>query len=90
MLLFETVEDPGASINAVHIWDGSTKIAIHDNLNISGRPNILKTFDVPGGPLVQSGIGISVRVLVHLEGPEAQPHPHRAGMQFTAAGANFF
>ncbi len=54
---------PGASVNTIHVYDGETKIATHDNLTLSpqgswGTPK----FHVPGNPKINWGVGISIGV----------------------------
>lgn len=60
MLLLETLSAE-AVVTQVHIYDGDTKIAEHNNLNLSGNAGFVR-FDVPNHPAVQVGIGITVNV----------------------------
>ncbi|WP_209403216.1 DUF6623 family protein [Pseudozobellia sp. WGM2] len=50
-----------AVVNHVHIYDGYTKIAAHNNLNLSGD-NWFKKFGVAHKPSVHWGMGISIGV----------------------------
>jgi hypothetical protein len=70
-----------SAIHAVHIWDGDTRLAIHENLSLSG-PNRVDRFQVEGKPEVRWGIGISVNVGFGFELEEAW-------IEFNAAGADF-
>src|SRR4051794_13996880 len=38
-----------ASITAVHVWDGDTRVATHDGLNLTGSGRV-ERFSVPGQP----------------------------------------
>ena len=58
MLNFST---NGARVTSVHVYDGPTRIAMNDNLNLSGDHGF-EPFYVPGRPQVNWGIGVSVLV----------------------------
>ena len=60
MLLLETLS-AGAIVRDVHIYDGDTKIAQHNGVNVTGNAGFVR-FDVPTHPPVKWGIGISVGV----------------------------
>ena len=60
MLLMETLS-PNAIVRDVHIYDGDTKIAVHNGINIVGNKEFIR-FDVPTHPHVRWGIGISIGV----------------------------
>jgi hypothetical protein len=72
--------DQGA-IRAVHIWDGDTRLATYNDLNLSGA-NRVDRFSAPEQPQVQWGIGISVLVGF---GVDAEG----AWIDFNSAGADF-
>jgi hypothetical protein len=52
---------PKAVIRHVHIYDGSDRIAVYKNVNLSGSQGVL-TYDVPEHPKVNYGIGVSIGV----------------------------
>ncbi len=88
MLRFATLTVPGykwASVEAVHVWDGNSRIARYDNLGLSGD-HPFESFEVPVHPSVQWGIGVSVQVLFSsvLAGDTAYPW-----VRFVAAGGDF-
>jgi hypothetical protein len=58
MVRFRT--GPGASVHAVHIYDGERKIAAHNGLALSLGNLSWPRFDVPNHPPVRWGIGVSV------------------------------
>ncbi|TRT52779.1 MAG: hypothetical protein EWV85_15140 [Microcystis aeruginosa Ma_QC_C_20070703_M131] len=61
MIRFRT--GPGASVYAVHVYDGETKIAAHDGLNLSPQSGFSwPRFDVPTHPPIRWGLGISIGV----------------------------
>jgi len=60
MLLFETLS-PDAIVRDVHIYDGDTKIAVHNGVNLSGNAGFVR-FDVPDHPSIKWGLGITVGV----------------------------
>jgi hypothetical protein len=69
------------SIDAVHIWDGDIRIAIHEPLNLRGRDRV-ERFDVPNTPEVRWGIGLSVHISFGVDTPGAW-------IDFNSAGADF-
>ncbi len=60
ILRFRTFSDK-AVVNHVHIYDGYSKIASHNNINLSGN-NWFKKFGVAHKPPVYWGLGISIGV----------------------------
>lgn len=60
MLLMETLS-ANAIVRDVHIYDGDTKIAVHNGVNLTGDVGFVR-FDVPTHPSVRWGLGISVGV----------------------------
>jgi hypothetical protein len=81
-LRFRTSSDL-AFIRAVHIYDGETRIAAHDNLRLSPRNWTTQQFDVPGDPAVRWGIGLSIGV--RFGGATALENR----LEFSAAGCDF-
>ena len=78
---------PGASVHAVHIYDGETKIAAHDGLNLSPQGNfVFPRFDVPTHPYIKWGLGISVGVKF---GDAANLPPNKLLVELSAAGCDF-
>jgi hypothetical protein len=76
--------EPDAEVQNVHVWDGVNLIFRNDNLRVSGNrcSSIqigLNGFDIPNDPLVQWGVGISVRVRFNEE----------ANITFCSAGVDF-
>lgn len=61
MLRFRTASND-AFIHAVHVYDGETKIASHDNLHLAPNQWAFERFDVPPHPEVLWGLGISIGV----------------------------
>jgi hypothetical protein len=51
----------GASVTAVHVYDGHEKIAAHDALNLAPNTFGLERFDVANHPEVRWGLGISFK-----------------------------
>jgi hypothetical protein len=82
LLRFRT-NTTNAFVQAVHIYDGETRIAAHDNLRLSSTSWSMQRFDVPTHPEIRYGLGISVavRFLASL--------PTDNGMEFSAAGCDF-
>ena len=70
-----------AIVRHVHVYDGRTKIAEHNDINLSGNIG-LKRFDVAAYPAAQLGVGISV-------GVEFGVDPKSHIMDFFAAGCDF-
>ena len=60
MLLFDT-QSSDAVVRDVHIFDGETRIAVHNGVNLSGNAGF-RRFDVPNNPPVMWGVGISIGV----------------------------
>ena len=60
ILRFRTFSNK-AVVNHVHIYDGYSKIASHNNINLSGN-NWFKKFGVAHKPSVYWGMGISIGV----------------------------
>lgn len=61
MLRFKSASSH-ARITSVHVYDGESRIATHDGLNLSPTSFGLRRFDIPGKPDVRWGIGISIGV----------------------------
>lgn len=80
MLRFSTAS-VDAFVRHVHIYDGETVLAAHNDIYLSGA-NPFVRLAVPGRPLMTWGIGISLGVGF---GVEAMDHH----MQFIAAGCDF-
>jgi hypothetical protein len=70
-----------ASVRDIHVYDGETKIAQFNNVNLSGNVGY-RAFDIPGNPEVKLGIGISIGVGF---GVEMMSHQ----MEFISAGCDF-
>jgi hypothetical protein len=70
----------GAFVKAVHVYDGETKIASKDNLNLGPIQWHVERVDVPNHPNVQWGLGISVSVDFGPDGRE---------IEFSSAGCDF-
>jgi hypothetical protein len=85
MIRFRT--GPGASVHAVHIYDGEKKIAAHDGLNLSPQKGFVwPRFDVPTHPDIKWGLGISIGVKF---GDSANLPPNKLLVQVSAAGCDF-
>ncbi|WP_425587166.1 DUF6623 family protein [Streptomyces violaceusniger] len=80
LLRFFTGEQ--ATIDAVHIWDGDNRIAIHENLSLRGA-NRVERFQVPDQPEIRWGVGVSVHLAFGVDSPGAWA-------DFNSAGADFF
>lgn len=78
MLRFRT---SGASVTAVHLYDGETKIASHDGLNLNPDDWIAERFAVADKPAIRWGLGISFR------GEFGAGAPRR--IEVSAAGGDF-
>lgn len=59
MLRFRT---NGATITAVHVYDGANRIATHNGLSLQPANWAFERFDVPGTPSIRWGLGISFKV----------------------------
>jgi len=85
MIRFRT--GPGASVYAVHIYDGETKIAAHDGLNLSPQGGFVwPRFDVPAHPDIKWGLGISIGVKF---GDGANLPPNKLLVEISSAGCDF-
>ncbi len=85
MIRFRT--GPGASVYAVHIYDGETKIASHDGLNLSPQGSFVwPRFDVPTHPDIKWGLGISIGVKF---GDGANLPPNKLLVEISSAGCDF-
>ena len=51
-----------ASITNVHVFDGETRIANHDGLDLSPTSFQMLRFAVPGRPEVRWGVGVTLGV----------------------------
>ena len=80
MLLFETLS-PDAIVRDVHIYDGDTKIAEHNGVNLTGNVGFAR-FDVPTHPAIKWGLGITIGVNF---GQGSGSHV----MRFRSAGCDF-
>ncbi len=80
MLRFTTAS-VDAFVRHVHIYDGETVLAAHNDIYLSGANPFVRLV-VPGRPLMAWGLGISLGVGF---GVEAMDHH----MQFIAAGCDF-
>ena len=80
ILRFRTFSNK-AVVNHVHIYDGFSKIASHNNINLSGN-NWFKKFGVAHKPHLYWGLGISIGVSF-----KAGPLNQRR-MDFVSAGAD--
>ena len=58
MLRFRT---SGATVTAVHVYDGESKIASHDGLSLHPDGWAFERFVVPAGPEIRWGLGISCK-----------------------------
>jgi hypothetical protein len=81
MLRFRTLS-ADALVKHIHVYDGETKIAQHNNINFQGD-RMFERFDVPGHPAVNWGLGISIGV--GFGGIVSMSHR----MEFIAAGCDF-
>jgi hypothetical protein len=68
-------------VRSVHVWDGATRIANYDNLNLSGADR-LDRFPVDGRPEVRFGIGISVFVTLGTDLANAWININSGGSDF--------
>lgn len=85
MIRFRT--GPGVSVYAVHIYDGETKIAAHDGLNMSPQDAFISPrFDVPTHPAIKWGLGISIGVKF---GDAANLPPNKLLLEISSAGCDF-
>lgn len=77
---------PGASVHAIHIYDGELKIAAHDGLNLSPQGFVWLRFDVPTHPAIKCGLGISIGVTF---ADAANLPPNKLLVEVSAAGCDF-
>ncbi len=78
---------PGASLNSVHIYDGETKIAAHDGLDLSPQGGFASPrFDVPTHPPIRWGLGISLGVGF---GDSANLPANKLLVEVSSAGCDF-
>lgn len=85
MIRFHT--GPGASVYAVHIYDGENRIAAHEGLNLSPQGGFVwPRFDVPTHPDIKWGLGISIGVKF---GDSANLPPNKLLMEISSAGCDF-
>jgi hypothetical protein len=68
-------------VRNVHIYDGGTRIANYDNLNLSGADRFDR-FPVAGQPQVSFGIGISVLMALGTDPANAWIEIHSGGVDF--------
>jgi hypothetical protein len=85
MIRFRT--GPGASVKAVHIYDGEALLIAHDNLNLASPAGFIwPRFDVPLHPPIRWGLGISVGVAF---GDSANLPANRLLIDFSSVGCDF-
>ena len=58
MLRFRT---SGATVTAVHVYDGENRIASHNGLSLHPDGWAFERFEVAGGPEIRWGLGISFK-----------------------------
>ncbi len=80
MLIFNT-GSVDAFVRDVHVYDGATRIAVHDNVNLS-KNHPFERFVIPDTPQMLLGLGISIGVGF---GVEMMSHH----MEFFSAGCDF-
>jgi len=71
-----------ASVGAIHVWDGETRIYERNGVNYNGNLQFIKEL-IPGQPEVKWGTGISV--LLNFNGGGAN-----AWIELISAGIDFF
>ncbi len=78
---------PGASVKAVHVYDGEKLIAVYNNLNLISK-DIFRSFpfEVPSSPYLYRGLGISIGVGF---GDSANLPPDKLFVEVSAAGCTF-
>ena len=85
MIRFRT--GPGASVHAVHIYDGERRIATYNDLNLSPQSRFSwPRFDVPTHPPIRWGLGISIGVKF---GDSANLPPNKLLVEVCSAGCDF-
>lgn len=72
-----------ADVTNIHVYDGETKIASHDGLNLSPSGWGMHRFNVPSNRNVLWGIGISVGVRF------TGSNDNQNTMEFSSAGCDF-
>ncbi len=78
---------PGASLSAVHVYDGETKIVSHDGLSLSPQGAFTTArFDVPTHPPIIWGLGLSLGVNF---GDSANLPPNKLLVEVSAVGCDF-
>jgi hypothetical protein len=68
-------------IRNLHVWDGNTRIANNDNLNLTGTAQFGR-FALPNRPAVNWGIGISVFASLGTDATNAWIDIHSGGVDF--------
>ena len=79
MIRFTT--GPQASIGAVHVWDGETRIFNHDGVNYKGNLQFVREV-IPGTPEVKWGTNISILLNFNGRGADAWVELISAGIDF--------
>jgi Family of unknown function (DUF6623) len=79
MLLFSSGSQ--GSIRNVHVWDGNTRIAAFDNLNLTGN-QVFDRRTLPARPSVSWGIGISFFAVLGTDPANAWVDVHSGGVDF--------
>jgi hypothetical protein len=69
------------SIHSFHVWDGNTRLANFDNLNLTGTAQFSR-FTVAGQPAVKWGIGISILAVLGTDPANAWIDIHSGGVDF--------
>lgn len=77
---------PGASVSAIHVWDGERRLVARGGLNLSKRRIGGVRILVPYRPPVRWGLGLSVGVSF---GDDAGLPANGLGMDIFAAGGDF-
>lgn len=78
---------PGASVKAIHVYDGEKLIAVYNNLNLTSKDIFRSfTFEVPSNPYLYRGLGISIGVSF---GDSANLPPDKLFVEISAAGCTF-
>jgi hypothetical protein len=80
MLVFKT-GSVDAFVRDIHVYDGATRIAVHDGVNLS-KDHPFERFVIPDTPQIGLGLGISIGVAF---GVESMSHT----MEFFSAGCDF-
>jgi Family of unknown function (DUF6623) len=70
-------------LRAFHVYDGQTRIAFQDNLNVTGAGVFYRfTLSSPARPFVGLGIGISLNLALGHDPQQAWIDIHAAGVDF--------